>query len=139
MTEAERNAEAARRLVALYNEGTVDWVDACHHPWSRWHELPTAAFPCGRSGGRADLRAAAEHGLKLVPDRRMTIRRLVGGDRQIALELDWEGTLSAYLGDALREGTRVRLRVAMFLAFSEGQIVEQIDYPILLSDAKVSA
>lgn len=135
MTEAERNCELARRLVDLYNTGTADWVDACHHTQSRWQEMPTATFPHGRSGGRDDLRATAEHAVKLLPDRKMTIRRLVAGGDQVALELDWEGTPSASLGDALREGTRVRLRVAMFLRFSAGRVVEQIDYPILLGEA----
>lgn len=135
MTEAERNCELTRRLVDLYNTGTADWVDACHHPQSQWYEMPTATFPHGRSGGRDDLRAAAEHAIGLVPDRKMTIRRLVAGGDQVALELDWAGTLAASLSDTLREGTYVRLRVAMFLTFSAGQVVEQIDYPIPLGEA----
>ena len=130
MIETERNSQSARRLVDLYNAGTADWVDACHDPASQWHEMPTAAFPHGRSGGRDDLRAAAEHAVQLLPDRKMTIRRLIAEGSQVVLELDWEGTASASLGDAIRAGTQVRLRVAMFLTFSKGRVVEQVDYAI---------
>ncbi len=64
----------------------------------------------------------------------MTIRRLIAAGDRVALELDWVGTPSAALGGSIQEGSRVRLRVAMFLTFANDRVVEQIDYPIVMND-----
>lgn len=133
MTDAERNTSLARRMIDLYNAGTAEWVDACHDPISQWREMPTSAFPLGRSGGRDALRRAAEESVRLVPDRRAEILGLVADRSRVALELDWVGTPAASIGDTHPKGARVRLRVAMFLTFSDGRVVGQIEYPVVLS------
>ena len=127
MTETDRNAGLAEHLIQLYNAGTAEWVDACHDPACRWHELPTATHPEGRSGDRAALRNAAEQSVRIVPDRQMAIRSLTAQADRVVLEMDWTGTPGS-----LGESAPIRLRVAMFLTFAAGKVIEQIDYAVLL-------
>ena len=48
---------------------------------------------------------------------------------QVALELDWRGTLALPAGN-LPAGTPVRVGVASFLTFAGGLIVKHVDYPL---------
>lgn len=57
----------------------------------------------------------------------MAIRNLVAQGDQVVLELDWQGTAAATVGN-VKTGLTVRFRVATFLTFAEGMIIKQVDY-----------
>ncbi|GEM_PF-4594570 len=103
------SAEAvARQLVAEYNKGSPDWVEACHVESTEWIELPFLGGS-GRSGGRAELRQAAELQVVNFPDRRMEILNIVAGGDQAALEVEWTGTAAQQTAWAAK-GAKLKLR-----------------------------
>ncbi len=123
------SAEAvARQLVAEYNRGTPDWVEACHAESTEWIELPFAGGS-GRSGGRAELRKAAELQVASFPDRRMEIVNVVAGGDQAALEVEWTGTAAQQTAWAPK-GAKLRLRAVLMLKIAGGKVVREVDYVI---------
>jgi len=124
---SKQSTAIARRMVAEYNKGTADWVESCHAENTSWTELPFAGGPSGRGGGRAALRKAAEEAVAAFPDRRMNLRNLIADGHQVALELDWTGTV-AVARPGINVGDIFKLRIAMFLAVEDGKIVKQTDY-----------
>jgi ketosteroid isomerase-like protein len=129
MMDASAETEAvARRLVEEYNRGAPDWVEACHAEDSRWSELPLFGGR-GRSGGRAELRKAAEGALLGFPDRRMTLLNVIAGGDQAAVEVEWNGT-AAVASAQFEKGQRFRLRIVFVLKVAGGKIVRQTDYCI---------
>jgi ketosteroid isomerase-like protein len=120
---------AVRRCVDLFNQRTVEWVDACYAKNVEWIELPIPGISRGRQGNRDFLREAAERLLRLYPDRQMSIRNLVAQGDQVVLEIDWVGTAAAAIG-GLNAGERVHFRVASFFTLVDGLIVKQTDYCI---------
>jgi ketosteroid isomerase-like protein len=119
---------AARRLIAEYNKGSPDWVEACHAESTEWIELPFLGG-AGRSGGRADIRRAAELQVANFPDRRMTLLNLVAGDDQAALEVEWTGTAAADTAWA-KAGAKLTLRAVLILTVKDGRVVKEVDYVI---------
>jgi ketosteroid isomerase-like protein len=118
----------SRRLVAEYNLGTPDWVEACHAESTEWIELPFAGG-AGRGGGRAELRKAAELQVANFPDRRMEILNVVAGGDQAALEVEWTGTAAQTTAWAPK-GTTLRLRAVLMLKIADGKVVREVDYVI---------
>lgn len=130
IAEAER---VARRLVEEYNRGLPDWVEACHAEHTRWTELPLFGGH-GRSGGRAELRKAAEGALEAFPDRRMALINVVAGPGKAAIEVDWTGR-AAHDSAQFKAGETLRLRIAFILGIEDGKIVRQVDYCIPMGEA----
>jgi ketosteroid isomerase-like protein len=123
------DAEAvARRLVAEYNRGTADWVEACHAENTRWIEFPFLGTS-GRQGGRAALRQAAEDGVAAFPDHHMEIISIIASGNRAALEVQWTATAAQPLSWAA-EGATVYLRGVLLLTVANGKIVEEIDYVV---------
>lgn len=127
MRDNDSAAQTVRECLRAYNRCTVDWVDTYYAENVEWVELPTAAMPSGRGGNRAALRAFAERGLALFPDRQMTIRNLVADGNLVAAELNWQGTAATRMGD-VEPGATIRLCMASFFTVSDGLIVKQTDY-----------
>ena len=128
MSDTAETEAVARKLVEEYNRGTPDWVETCHAETSQWNELPLFGGH-GRSGGRADLRKAAEGALIGFPDRRMTLLNVIAGGDQAAIEVEWNGT-AAQGGDRFQKGERFRLRIVFVIKVEGGKIVRQTDYCI---------
>ena len=136
MTDEERaNLEVVQRMVTAYNAAatadltpeetlarTLKVFDEFYAPEFRWVEAPMALHPQGRSGGRAELTAAAERVAAMASERRYTlVTALASGDR-VAAEYVWEGTY--------REGgANVKIRLATFYQLRDGQFVELHEYP----------
>ena len=129
MPTFQENEGAVRRCVDLFNQRTVEWVDACYAENAEWIELPIPGISRGRQGNRAFMRESAERLLRLYPDRQMSIRNLVAQGDQVVLEVDWRGTAAAATG-SLKVGDRVHFRVASFFALVDGLILKQTDYCI---------
>jgi ketosteroid isomerase-like protein len=123
------DAEAvARRLIAEYNKGSPDWVEACHAETTEWIELPFLGGS-GRGGGRTELRAAAELQVVNFPDRRMKILNIVAGGDQAALEVEWTGTAAQQTAWAAK-GAKLRLRAVLMLKIENGKVAREVDYVI---------
>jgi ketosteroid isomerase-like protein len=119
---------AARNLIAEYNKGSADWVEACHAQSTQWIELPLLGG-AGRSGGRAELRQAAELQVANFPDRRMALLNVIAGDDQAALEVEWTGTAARDTAWA-KAGTKLTLRAVLILTVKDGRVVKEVDYVI---------
>ena len=127
--DATAETEAvARKLVEEYNRGTPDWVETCHAEDSQWNELPLFGGH-GRSGGRADLRKAAEGALIGFPDRRMTLLNVIAGGDQAAIEVEWNGR-AAQDSERFKAGEPFSLRIVFVIKVRDGKIVRQTDYCI---------
>ncbi len=121
---------AARRLVAEYNKGTPAWVGACHAETTVWRELPILGG-AGRSGGRAELQAAADGAAVIFPDRRMDIISVIAGETRAALEVDWTATAAQDTPWA-KAGETLNFRAVLLLTIEDGRVIEEIDYVVPL-------
>jgi ketosteroid isomerase-like protein len=137
MSTLTENETAARRCVDMFNQGNIAaWVETCYAKDAHWIELPRQSTPAGQQGGPELIRSSGEAVLKFAPDRRMTIRGLIAQNDQVALEIDWQGTTAAPMGN-LPAGSTLCYRVATILTFVDGLIVKEVDYCIpLRSDAE---
>jgi ketosteroid isomerase-like protein len=127
-----QNAEAiARNLIAEYNKGSPDWVEACHAETTEWVELPFLGG-AGRGGGRKELRQAAELQVANFPDRRMEILNVVASGDQAALEVEWTGTAAQQTAWATK-GAELTLRAVLILRIANGKVVREVDYVIPMS------
>jgi ketosteroid isomerase-like protein len=121
-------AAIARKLIAEYNKGSPDWVEALHAEDTVWIELPFLGG-AGRGGGRAELRKAAELQVANFPDRRMEMLNVVAGEDQAALEVEWTGTAAQDTAWA-KKGSKLTLRAVLILTVADGRVVKEVDYVI---------
>ncbi|HTX79835.1 MAG TPA: nuclear transport factor 2 family protein [Longilinea sp.] len=137
MSILQQNEAAARRCVDMFNKGNINaWIETCYAKDAQWIELPRQSTPEGQQGGPELIRSSGEAVLKLAPNRRMTIHSLVAQNDQVVLEIDWQGTTVAPMGN-IPAGFTFRYRVATILTFVDGLIVKEVDYCIpLRSDAE---
>ena len=137
MPTIDQNERAIRRCVDLFNQRTLEWVDACFAENAEWIELPIPGMTRGRQGNRAFLRESAERLLKLYPDRQMSICNLVAQGEQVVVELDWHGTAAESVG-GVNAGTQAHFRVASFFVLMNGLITKQTDYCLPVGAALTS-
>ncbi|HXC56257.1 MAG TPA: nuclear transport factor 2 family protein [Rhizomicrobium sp.] len=130
MNHASSPEAVARRLIAEYNRGLPDWVEAVHAETTEWIELPFLGG-AGRSGGRAELRKAAELQVANFPDRRMTLLNVVADTDQVALEVEWTGTAALDTAWA-KKGSGLTLRAVLILTVKGGRVVKEVDYVIAM-------
>jgi ketosteroid isomerase-like protein len=88
----------------------------------RWEEAPIPdLFPHARSGGRAELTAAAEFVCSVIASCRYTlVDAFAGGDR-VAAQLVYDADR--------RDGVPVRLLMAALYRWRDGRVVEIAEYP----------
>lgn len=128
MGRAAENLAIARRYIAAIESGTI----ACDMgqlfvPEVIVEIFPSKFFPKGRRSDLAGIRAAAERGNKAMASQKYEIRNAVASDDQVALEIDWTGTLSVPFQD-IPAGGQMRAHFAAFLRFKDGRIVAQRNY-----------
>jgi ketosteroid isomerase-like protein len=121
------NKEALLRCIELFNKCTLEWVDTCYSSELEWIELPTPGSPMGRKGNFAIFRKSAEQLLKLFPDRKLTVLRIVVENDCVVLEQEWQGKAASTIGNFIA-GRIAELRVASFFTLKNGFITKQIDY-----------
>ncbi len=127
MSSSENVESLARRCIKLFNKKSLEWVDGCYAENLEWLELPLPASSSSRHGDRTFLRNTAARLLSLFPDRQMTIHNLVPKENRVAMELEWRGTAGASVG-AFKIGTLFRYRIASFIAYRDGLIINQTAY-----------
>jgi ketosteroid isomerase-like protein len=122
------NLEIARRFVEAVGQGAAsDALRQYCDPAVAQHEYPNRLFP---QGAHRDLRAmleSAERGKHVLSSQRYEIRNAVAQGDQVALELDWTGTLAVPVG-ALQPGAQLHATIGQFLTFRDGRIVSIRNY-----------
>jgi ketosteroid isomerase-like protein len=88
---------------------------------------PNRLNPKGETGNLKEMLAASERGRKVVSAQRYEVRRIVADGDQVALEIDWIGTLRVAMG-TIPEGGTMRASFGAFFTLREGRIVSQHNY-----------
>jgi ketosteroid isomerase-like protein len=122
------NLEIARRFVQAVGEGAASEAlrELCD-PAVTQHEYPNRLFPQGAHRDGRALLESAERGKQVLSSQRYEIRNAVASGDQVALELDWTGTLAVPLG-TLKPGAQLHATIGQFLTFREGRIVSIRNY-----------
>jgi len=122
------NIDAALTYLRAVEQGaTGEALARFFHPEASFREYPNRLFP---SGMTRDVRAAlegAERGQKVLSSQRYEVRRAVADGDEVALEIDWSGTLAVPLG-TLPVGGVLRAAIGAFITFREGRILSQRNY-----------
>ena len=124
------NVELAREyLRAVESMGPPENGSRFYSADLEFHEFPNRIVPYGRVRRRADLQAAYGQAQKLLRSQRYDVRRVVENGDEVAVELEWTGVLAmAVPAMNLSEGHEMKVYVAMFLTFRDGQIASQRNY-----------
>ena len=99
--------DIALRWIDLYNDGTPDSYGSerfleLYDEDLKWREMPTRAFPAGRTGSVGALREALAAGQAALRNRHVSLRELVAETDRFALTFSWQATVAsdafAFLG-----------------------------------------
>jgi ketosteroid isomerase-like protein len=90
-------------------------------------ELPNRLTPRGARRDLAALREADERGRKVMTAQRYEILNAIASGDQVALEVQWTGTLAVPF-ESIPAGGQMRARFGVFLELREGKIVRQRNY-----------
>ena len=139
MTGERSNLDTIDRMVAAYNAAataglgaeeaaarTLAVFDESYTPEVRWVEAPTPFFPEGRSGGRAELDAAATGVSALLSERRYRLVDAFAVADRAAAEYLWEATYR-------EDGRRLRIRMVTTYRLRDGRFTELHEYPCVES------
>jgi ketosteroid isomerase-like protein len=124
---ADHLTTTKRYLQAIESGATGDALAAFFAADVVQEEFPNRLRP---KGGRADLAAmlaAALRGRSLMASQRYEVLNAVCSGDQVALEIQWSGTL-AVAAVGLPAGGQMSARCAVFLEFRDGKIVRQRNY-----------
>ena len=90
-------------------------------------EFPNRLTPRGARRDLAALKEAAERGRKVITAQRYEVLNAIASGDQVALEVQWTGTLAIPFG-SIPAGGEMRARFGVFLEFREGKIARQRNY-----------
>jgi ketosteroid isomerase-like protein len=89
--------------------------------------FPSKFFPNGSRDNLAGVLAAAERGKKVISGQLFSVRNAVSSGDQVALEIDWTGTLAVPF-ETFPAGGEMRAHFAAFLEYKDGKIISQRNY-----------
>lgn len=124
---AENLATARRYLKAIESGASAGEITQFFAPEVVLQIFPSRLFPQGSHDDLAGIRAAAERGKKAMSSQRYEIKNEVAGGDQVALEVDWVGTLALPF-QTIPVGGQMRAHFAVFLRFKNGKIISQRNY-----------
>lgn len=128
MAGTAENLGIARRYIKAVESGAIgDQQTQFFDPEVVVEIFPSKFFLKGSRDNLAGLRAAAERGKKAMSRQKYEIRNGLASDDQVALEIDWTGTLAVPF-QSLPIGGQMRAHFAAFLQFKDGKIVSQRNY-----------
>jgi predicted SnoaL-like aldol condensation-catalyzing enzyme len=124
---ATKNKKSILKCIELFNKCTLEWIDTFYSKKLDWIEFSNPGIPQGRKGDYSAFRTAAEHLLRLFPDRKLIVLRSVAEGDCVVLEQEWNGTLAIGAGNH-EAGEISKLRIISFFTLENGLIIKQIDY-----------
>ena len=124
---AENLAIARRYLKAIESGANGNEMTQFFAPEVIVEILPSRFFPNGSRDDLAGIRAAADRGKKAMSSQKYEIRNELASGDQVALEVDWTGTLAVPF-QSIPQGGQMRAHFAMFIQFKDGKIVSQRNY-----------
>ena len=89
--------------------------------------FPSKFFPNGSRDNLTGILAAAKRGKKAMTTQTYAVRNALASGDQVALEVDWAGTLAVPF-QTIPAGGQMRAHFAAFLLFKDGKIVSQRNY-----------
>jgi ketosteroid isomerase-like protein len=125
--EDDSLALVRRYLAAVEGGATGDALAAFYAPGVVQEEFPNRLMPAGARRDLAAILDAAVRGQRVLSSQRFVILNAVARGAEVALEMEWTGTLAAALG-TLPVGGQMRARFAQFYELHEGKIVAQRNY-----------
>ena len=126
-TESDNLALVRRYLAAVASGATGDTLPAFYAPDVVQEEFPNRLMA---NGARRDLAAildAAVRGQSVMASQSFEVLNAVVHGDQVALEVQWTGTLAIAFG-TLSAGGQMRARFAQFFELRAGKIVAQRNY-----------
>lgn len=120
-------ATADRYLKAIESGATGSALSAFLTPDVVQEEFPNRLAAQGARRDLAQLLEGAERGQQVLSAQRYEIRNRFASGDQVALELEWTGTLAVAFGE-LQPGSKLRAHIAVFLEFADGKIKAQRNY-----------
>ena len=128
MSVPTENLAIARRYLKAIESGTLgDEIAQLFSPEVVVQIFPSRFFPNGSLDDLAGIKAAAERGQKVMSTQKYQIRNEIADGNQVALEIDWTGTLSVPF-QSIPAGGQMRAHFAAFLEFKDGKIISQRNY-----------
>ncbi len=127
MSEETDLLDIVRRYLNAIEHGDSEGGLAFFAPDVVQREFPNRLLPNGATRDLAALRDAAERGRQVMQKQRYELLNAVASGDQVAVEVNWIGTLSVPFG-AIPAGGEMRARFAIFLEFRDGRIVRQHNY-----------
>ncbi|MDC0713963.1 nuclear transport factor 2 family protein [Stigmatella sp. ncwal1] len=114
-------------LQALEQGATGEALARFFHPEVSQREFPNRLTPSGATRDMQALLDAAKRGQKVMTSQRYKVLQAVAQGDQVALEVDWSGTLAVPLG-SLPAGGTMRAWIGMFVTVRDGRILSQRNY-----------
>ncbi len=122
------NLETALTYLRAVEQGaTGEALARFFHPEASLREHPNRLFPTGMTRDLKATLEGAERGQRVLTSQRYEVRQAVAEGEQVALEIDWSGTLAVPLG-TLPVGGVLRAAIGAFITFREGRIISQRNY-----------
>jgi len=125
--ETENLALVRRYLAAVASGATGDALATFYAPDVVQEEFPNRLMPAGARRDLAAILDAALRGQAAMTAQSFDLLNAVVQGDQIALEVQWVGTLAIPFG-ALPVGGQMRARFAQFFQLRDGRIAAQRNY-----------
>jgi ketosteroid isomerase-like protein len=128
MTGPSENLELARQyLKAIESGASAEDMTQFFAPEVIVEIFPSKFFPNGSRDNLAGVLAAVERGKKAITSQTYAVRNALSSGDQVALEIDWTGTLAVPF-QTISAGGKMRAHFAAFLQFKNGKIISQRNY-----------
>lgn len=120
--------DIVRSYFAALEAGVVgDELAAFFTPDVVQEEFPNRLVPAGARRDLAALLEGAVKGQKVMREQRYQVLGAIESGNQVAVEVQWTGTLAIPLG-TLPAGGEMRARFAVFIELRDGKIARQRNY-----------
>jgi len=124
---AENLATARRYLQAIESAAGADQMAQFFCDEVVVEIFPSLYFPKGSRSDLSGIRISAERGKKVMTSQRYVVKNAIASADQVALEVDWTGTLAIPFQN-IPAGGQLHAYFAMFLQFKDGKILSQRNY-----------
>jgi ketosteroid isomerase-like protein len=127
MPSPSENLALARQYLKAIESGSITELTQFFAPEVIVEIFPSKFFPNGSRDNLAGIRAAAERGKKVMSSQTFAVKNALSSGDQVALEIDWTGTLAVPF-QTIPAGGQMRAHFAAFLQYKDGKIISQRNY-----------